>query len=162
MKLSKILIFKEVYSKGNLPKNPSKNHVIDYIGKLFEKNINKKYLPEQGKIAEDLKEREELITTGVGYGVAFPMAKVKGLGKPYIGIYRLPKFNWESMDNKPVDIIISTIAPEDHIGAHLTIVARLSYLLKKESNRKTIRKALNLSTKIINEKTLISVLDSIN
>jgi mannitol/fructose-specific phosphotransferase system IIA component (Ntr-type) len=87
----------------------------------------------------DVKEREELVTTGVGYGVAFPHAKtksVKGIvivfGRNETGI------DFDAMDHRPVHLFFLIAAPEDAIGAHLNVMARLSYLMKSEENRQAL------------------------
>jgi fructose-specific phosphotransferase system IIA component len=84
----------------------------------------------------DIRERENLVTTGVGYGVAFPHAKtraVKGIviafGRSEAGI------EFDAMDHKAVHLFFLIAAPEDAIGAHLNVMARLSYLMKSEENR---------------------------
>lgn len=87
-------------------------------------------------------EREKLVTTGVGYGVAFPHAKtraVKGIviafGRSEVGI------DFGSMDKKPVHLFYMIAAPEDAIGAHLNVMARLSYIMKSEKNRERLMRA---------------------
>ncbi len=87
-------------------------------------------------LLKDIREREELVTTGVGYGVAFPHAKTtatKGIviafGRSEVGI------DFDAMDHKPVNLFFMIAAPEDAIGAHLNVMARLSYIMKSEENR---------------------------
>lgn len=87
-------------------------------------------------------EREKLVTTGVGYGVAFPHAKTRALkgivivfGRSDVGI------DFEAMDKKPVHLFFLIAAPEDAIGAHLNVMARLSYVMKSEKNRERLMRA---------------------
>jgi fructose-specific phosphotransferase system IIA component len=87
-------------------------------------------------------EREKLVTTGVGYGVAFPHAKTRALkgivivfGRSEVGI------DFEAMDKKPVHLFFLIAAPEDAIGAHLNVMARLSYIMKSEKNRERLMRA---------------------
>ena len=87
-------------------------------------------------------EREKLVTTGVGYGVAFPHAKtraIKGIiiafGRHEVGV------DFEAMDKKPVHLMFLIAAPEDAIGAHLNVMARLSYVMKSEKNRERLMRA---------------------
>lgn len=93
-------------------------------------------------LAKDINERENLVTTGVGYGVAFPHAKtraVKGIviafGRSSTGV------DFDAMDHKPVNLFFLIAAPEDAIGAHLNVMARLSYLMKSEENRQKLLEA---------------------
>jgi len=87
-------------------------------------------------------ERENLVTTGVGYGVAFPHAKTRSLkgivivfGRSEVGV------DFEAMDKKPVHLYFLIAAPEDAIGAHLNVMARLSYVMKSEKNRERLMRA---------------------
>jgi mannitol/fructose-specific phosphotransferase system IIA component (Ntr-type) len=45
------------------------------------------------------------------------------------------------MDKKPVHLFFLIAAPEDAIGAHLNVMARLSYVMKSEKNRERLMRA---------------------
>lgn len=88
------------------------------------------------ELLNDVKERENLVTTGVGYGVAFPHAKTKATKGIVIAFGRSDKgIEFDAMDHKPVNLFFLIAAPEDAIGAHLNVMARLSYIMKSEENR---------------------------
>jgi mannitol/fructose-specific phosphotransferase system IIA component (Ntr-type) len=74
--------------------------------------------------------------------VAFPHAKtrsVKGIviafGRSSAGV------DFDAMDHKAVHLFFLIAAPEDAIGAHLNVMACLSYLMKPEENRKKLLEA---------------------
>ncbi len=93
------------------------------------------------QLIADVKEREELVTTGVGYGVAFPHAKTKATKGIVIAFGRSDKgIDFDAMDHKPVNLFFLIAAPEDAIGAHLNVMARLSYVMKSEENREKMMK----------------------
>ena len=99
-------------------------------------------ISDRDMLLTDIRERENLVTTGVGYGVAFPHAKtraVKGIviafGRSEAGI------EFDAMDHKPVHLFFLIAAPEDAIGAHPNVMARLSYLMKSEENRAKLLEA---------------------
>ena len=94
------------------------------------------------QLLRDVKEREELVTTGVGYGVAFPHAKTRSAKGIVITFGRSEQgVDFDAMDHKPVTLFFLIAAPEDAIGAHLNVMARLSYLMKSEGNRKALLEA---------------------
>jgi len=94
-----------------------------------------------GQLIKDVKEREELVTTGVGYGVAFPHAKTKATKGIVIAFGRSDEgIDFDAMDHKPVHLFFLIAAPEDAIGAHLNVMARLSYIMKSEENRQKMMK----------------------
>ena len=45
------------------------------------------------------------------------------------------------MDHQPVSLFFLIAAPEDAIGQHLNVMARLSYLMKSNENRQTLLEA---------------------
>ncbi|MBD3297460.1 MAG: hypothetical protein GF341_02310 [candidate division Zixibacteria bacterium] len=49
--------------------------------------------------------------------------------------------DFEAMDKKPVHLFFLIAAPEDAIGAHLNVMARLSYIMKSEKNRERLMRA---------------------
>lgn len=112
------------------------------IQELVDLVASSKMVNDKDQLLSDVQEREDLVTTGVGYGVAFPHAKtrsVKGIviafGRSHEGI------DFNAMDHKPVQLFFLIAAPEDAIGAHLNVMARLSYLMKSEENREKLMKA---------------------
>ena len=112
------------------------------IEELVELVATSKMVNDKDQLLSDVQERENLVTTGVGYGVAFPHAKtrsVKGIviafGRSHEGI------DFNALDHKPVQLFFLIAAPEDAIGAHLNVMARLSYLMKSEENREKLMKA---------------------
>ncbi len=94
------------------------------------------------QLLKDVVERENLVTTGVGYGVAFPHAKTRAVKGIVIAFGRNSKgLDFDAMDHKPVHLFFLIAAPEDAIGAHLNVMARLSYLMKSEKNRQKLMEA---------------------
>jgi fructose-specific phosphotransferase system IIA component len=94
------------------------------------------------QLLKDVIDRENLVTTGVGYGVAFPHAKTRAVKGIIIAFGRSAKgVDFDAMDHKPVHLFFLIAAPEDAIGAHLNVMARLSYLMKSEQNRSRLIEA---------------------
>jgi fructose-specific phosphotransferase system IIA component len=115
-------------------KSNDKNAVLD---ELVEIASTSKLVKDPKELLNDVREREELVTTGVGYGVAFPHAKTKSTKGIVIAFGRSDDgIDFEAMDRKPVHLFFLIAAPEDAIGAHLNVMARLSYIMKSEENRK--------------------------
>ncbi len=99
-------------------------------------------IKDHDRLLADVRQREELVTTGVGYGVAFPHAKTSSAKGIVIAFGRSDRgIDFEAMDHQPVHLFFLIAAPEDAIGAHLNVMARLSYLMKSEENRNKLMKA---------------------
>lgn len=82
-------------------------------------------------IFDVLLERERLGTTGVGNGIAIPHGKLSELTRMYGMFARLEKpIDFDSVDERPVDLIFLLLAPEGAGADHLKALARVSRLLR--------------------------------
>ena len=114
----------------------------DVISELVELVNSSNMVTDKETLLRDIKERENLVTTGIGYGVAFPHAKTKSVKGIVIAFGRsVEGIEFEAIDHKPVYLFFLIAAPEDAIGAHLNVMSRLSYLMKSEENRQKLMKA---------------------
>jgi PTS system fructose-specific IIC component len=112
------------------------------IDRLVDLASTSNMIKDHDQLLKDVKEREELVTTGVGYGVAFPHAKTRSAKGIVIAFGRSDKgIDFDAMDHKPVHLLFLIAAPEDAIGAHLNVMARLSYLMKSAENRQKLMEA---------------------
>ena len=119
-------------------KSTEKEKVLEELVDLVSESA---LVKDAGQLIADVKEREELVTTGVGYGVAFPHAKTKATKGIVIAFGRSDKgIDFDAMDHKSVHLFFLIAAPEDAIGAHLNVMARLSYIMKSEENREKMMK----------------------
>ena len=111
----------------------------DVIEELVELAAKSKLVKDKSLLLKDIITRENLVTTGVGYGVAFPHAKTKATKGIVIAFGRSEHgVDFEAMDKQPVNLFFLIAAPEDAIGAHLKVMAHLSYLMKSEKNREKL------------------------
>lgn len=133
-------------------KGKTKNEIIEELVNLASRS---KLVKDKDEVLKAVLEREKLVTTGVGYGVAFPHAKTKAIKGIVIAFGRSKTgIDFDAMDKKSVHLFFLIAAPEDAIGAHLNVMARLSYLMKSEKNRDTLMK-------ISSPKELLELLDSV-
>lgn len=94
------------------------------------------------KLLEMLLEREKLGSTGIGYGVAIPHARLKGLNSIIVSFGRsLKGVEFQTMDERPAHLFFLIAAPEDSTATHLKILARISRLLKDVVFRKRLMEA---------------------
>ncbi|MGE0254541.1 MAG: PTS IIA-like nitrogen regulatory protein PtsN [Alphaproteobacteria bacterium] len=82
-------------------------------------------------IFEVLLERERLGSTGVGGGVAIPHGKLASLDRLYGVFARVAQpIDFDSVDDRPVDLLFVLLAPEGAGADHLKALARVSRLLR--------------------------------
>lgn len=116
----------------------------DVIKELVDLASRSKLVRDKALLLDEVQKREKLVTTGVGWGVAFPHAKTKAMKGIVITFGRSDKgVDFGAMDQKPVHLFFLIAAPEDTIGAHLNVMARLSFLMKSQDNRERLLSAKN-------------------
>lgn len=89
-------------------------------------------------------EREKVVSTGIGMGVAIPHAKLAGYNDFFMGVGILQKgVDWNSFDGSPVRIIFMIGGPDDKQTEYLQILSGLTMAIKDEDKR---RKMLTLNS----------------
>lgn len=102
-------------------------------------------LPDVNKFYQAICDREKLVSTGIGMGVALPHAKVAELDQFFIAIGILQKgVDWNSLDKAPVRIIFLIGGPDDKQTEYLQLLSGLTLFIKNEDIRK---KLLTLNSK---------------
>ena len=100
----------------------------------------KKYDAPPKKILKDVMERERLVTTGTGYGVALPRARSEAVEGIVIVFGRSKKgIDFDSMDREHAHIFFLVVAPKG-ASDYVNVMAVLTYLLGVEKNRKKLMK----------------------
>lgn len=95
---------------------------------------------------ESVLERERLVSTSVGNGVAIPHGKSKAVLKPTVYFARTNKLvRWGEGEEDLVDLIFMLAVPDDDkSNDHLRILAQLSRKLVDENFRNTLRAIENV------------------
>src|SRR5688572_1415877 len=95
-----------------------------------------------GEVLEALAEREMAGSTGVGYGVAVPHARLEGLERMRGVFVRLEHpVEFEAVDDQPVDLLFALFAPRNAGAEHLRALARVSRVMRQSELREHLRKA---------------------
>jgi PTS system nitrogen regulatory IIA component len=88
--------------------------------------------------------REKLGSTSIGDGVAIPHCRVPGVKRIYGCLITLKQpINFDSFDDRPVDLIFALIVPQEKNDEHLATLARVVTLLQKDSSRRLLRECQN-------------------
>ncbi|ALA97290.1 fructose-specific PTS system IIABC component [Spiroplasma kunkelii CR2-3x] len=108
--------------------------------------VNNETVTDSAKLIKSLEKRETEGPTGVGDGLAIPHCSSSSVIKPSIAIMTLEKaVDWQSLDNKPVDIIFMITTPEQGGEQHLQALAKLASFLGKSEVVTQIRAAKNFA-----------------
>lgn len=90
-------------------------------------------------ILESVREREAVLSTGIGDGVAIPHGKTPHVDQLVLaaGVAYDP-VDFDALDGKPVHLFFLLVGPESAAGAHVKALSRISRLLRRESLRASL------------------------
>ena len=117
-------------------KGQSKQEILEELVDALE--VGDK-ITDREKVLEAVFQREEIMSTGIGHGIAIPHGKseyVKELGG-VLGI-KTEGVEFDSLDGQPTFIFFLLVSPMDVSGPHIKALARISRLLKGEDFRKEL------------------------
>jgi len=90
-------------------------------------------LADKDNVLQAVLMREQTRSTGIGSGIAIPHGKCKGVSELVMamGVSR-SGVDFQSIDGKPVHIVVLLASPTDRTGPHIQALARISRLLLDE------------------------------
>ena len=116
----------------------------DALRELVEVLATSPDVTDQEELLDAIFEREKVISTGVGIEVALPHVKISSVKNFVIAIGRSHKgIDFESLDDKPVYIVVMIGANDKQAGDFLKVLARLVLKLKNKNFRKQVMFAPN-------------------
>jgi len=114
----------------------SKKRAFEEAGLLFENlhGLNR------AMVADSLFARERLGSTGLGYGVAIPHGRIKGMKTPLAAVFRLAEpIGFDAPDEKPVGLMIFLLVPEASTQKHLEILSEIAEMLSDAALRDKLK-----------------------
>ena len=98
-------------------------------------------LSDRNSVLEAVLIRERIQSTGTGDGIAIPHGKCNAVKELVlaIGIAHEP-IEFNSIDGKPVTILILLVSPADQTGPHIQALATISRLMLNEEFRQQLEK----------------------
>jgi fructose-specific phosphotransferase system IIA component len=120
-------------------KSTDKRSAITELVNVLDAN---KLLSDKDAALQAVLVREQTKSTGIGSGVAIPHGKCRAVRElaMAIGIAGSP-IDFDSVDGKPVSIIILLISPSDQTGPHIQALAQISRLMLDEELKSKLQKA---------------------
>lgn len=110
----------------------SKKKLFEHAAELLAKTHELK----STDIFTSLFERERLGSTALGYGIAIPHGRIKGLKHAAGAFYRLKTpLEFEAPDNQPVSLCFILLVPKDANERHLQILGELAQLFGDDAMR---------------------------
>jgi len=127
MDITKLLNEKNIYFINKTDK-------VSVITELAAKSLACGKISDPDDFYQALVERENLMSTGIGLGVAIPHAKLSSIKDYFItvGILKQP-VEWDAIDKQPVKIVFLIGGPSESQATYLQILAQLMLVIKNES-----------------------------
>lgn len=107
----------------------SKAEILDRLAERFAAV----YELDSAEVAQAIKSREALGSTGFGRGVAIPHARLDGLRRPVSAFLRLEApVDFDAADAVPVEMAFGLLSPSSAGAAHLHALAAISRTMREE------------------------------
>jgi PTS system nitrogen regulatory IIA component len=116
----------------------SKKKLFEHAAELFSSTHGLK----SPDVFTSLFERERLGSTALGFGIAIPHGRIKGLKDAAGALYRLKTpLEFDAPDNQPVVLCFILLVPKDANEKHLQILGELAQFFGDETLRDKMRDA---------------------
>lgn len=110
--------------------NVDKPTKAEVIGLLVDTLKASGALADTKLLFKDIMKREELASTGLGFGCAVPHAHSAALDKTVVSVARLSHpLDFGSPDGELVRLVFLMAGPKDSAGLHLKLLSKLARLL---------------------------------
>ncbi|MFP4581251.1 MAG: PTS sugar transporter subunit IIA [Candidatus Sumerlaeia bacterium] len=116
----------------------------DAIRELVDVLSDRPEITDPDEFLSSLLDREKIISTGIGIGLAMPHVKIASVKDFVLAVGRSPGgIDFEALDDEPVHIVAMIGANEAQSGDFLKVLARLVLKLKDKSIRRKVLLAPN-------------------
>ncbi len=97
-------------------------------------------------VLESIRQREETMSTGIGFGIAIPHASSDRVDEVVAAFGRSVKgVQFDSLDGQPVFFIVLFVVPKDQFQTHLRTLAAIAKFLNDKVVRDELANASNES-----------------
>lgn len=111
----------------------------EIIAELVDSLANSDAITDRDKVLQAVLEREKIMSTGIGDGIAIPHGKsdsveqlIAALGTQRRGV------DFEALDGEPAYVFFLLVSPANVSGPHIKALARISRLLKNDEFKKKL------------------------
>ncbi len=109
------------------------------LNQVVQSTIEGMRLPEGERFSKAIFDREKIVSTGIGMGVAIPHAKLTAYNNFFIAVAVLKSgIDWNALDGAPVRLIFLIGGPDDKQTEYLQILSTLTSVVRDEELRKNL------------------------
>ncbi len=114
----------------------------ELLARMVEMLYRSGRISDPGPLLRSLVEREKIMTTGIGRGIAVPHAVSREVKQQTIALARIPEgTDYDSLDRAPVHFVFMLVGPPEGSEVHLKTLARISRLIQQTNFVEAIKQA---------------------
>jgi len=108
----------------------------DVLRELVELAATRRNADSVESMLAAVREREQVLSTGIGGGVAIPHGKTPHVEQLMLAAGVAPTaIDFDALDGQPVHLFFLLVGPESAAGAHVKALSRISRLLRRDRLR---------------------------
>jgi mannitol/fructose-specific phosphotransferase system IIA component (Ntr-type) len=112
-----------------------KNGVITELARVLVENTPAPL----DEVLSAIEERESVLSTGIGFGVAIPHARCPAVRElTMVGGVSPTPVPFDSIDGEPVRLFFLIVGPESSAGLHVKLLSRIARLVRRDGLRKQL------------------------
>ena len=114
----------------------TKEEIIEELVDSLESGV---VVTDRGKVLQAVVEREKIMSTGIGDGIAIPHGKSDAVTRlaAALGIHKRG-VDFEALDGEPAYVFFLLVSPANVSCPHINALARISRLLKNDDFKKRL------------------------
>ena len=141
MKICHLLKVENIFLDVSLAE---KDDVLQFISEM---GVTTGVVKDLELLNQGMQKRENLMSTGIGGGIALPHATTPEVTEAAVFLVRLAKgIDFDALDSLPVDLVLSLVIPKDNTPLHLQLLAGVSRLCKVPEFLNALRQASSPSS----------------
>ncbi|HYW08143.1 MAG TPA: PTS sugar transporter subunit IIA [Longimicrobium sp.] len=91
------------------------------------------------QVLRSVRAREEVLSTGIGSGVAIPHGKSNAVPQLVMAAGVAPEpVDFDALDGRPVNLVFLLVGPEAAAGAHVKALSRISRMVRRDALRERL------------------------
>jgi mannitol/fructose-specific phosphotransferase system IIA component (Ntr-type) len=106
--------------------------IAQYLASLYD-------LKDKDMVVQKILDREAEMSTGIGFGIAIPHARIESIDRVYMVAARLIKgIEFNAIDEQPVHLIFMMLSPANATSPYTQILSSLSRIMSYEEIRQSL------------------------
>jgi fructose-specific phosphotransferase system IIA component len=129
----------DILQKNAINTNIEAGNKNELISRMANQLASLNNLYDQKIIVQKILEREADMSTGIGFGIAIPHARIEGIDRVYMVAARsVQGIDFNAIDEQPVHLIFMMLSPTSTSTQYTQILSTLSRIMSYEEIRKSL------------------------